>query len=192
MRSPELPDVVRCGEKATTFGTIGKDRTMTDITFKGSSVSTHGELPDVGSKALAFALVGTDLQPVKLSAFAGQQVVLNIFPSLDTGVCATSVRTFNEKAAGLKNTTVLCISRDLPFAQARFCGAEGIENVVTASDFRTTLGEDYGLTMIDGPLEGLLSRAVIVIDEKGVVTYTQQVPEITTEPDYDAALATLN
>ena len=164
---------------------------MTHITFKGSTVSTQHELPEVGSKAPRFELVGTDLQPVKLSDFAGRQVVLNIFPSLDTGVCANSVRTFNEKASRLTNTTVLCISRDLPFAQARFCGAEGIENVVTASDFRTTLGEDYGVTMVNGPLEGLLSRAVIVLDADGVVTYTQQVPEITTEPDYDAALAAL-
>lgn len=165
---------------------------MTQITFKGSPISTHGELPEIGTKALGFELVGTDLQPVKLSDFAGRRVVLNIFPSLDTGVCANSVRTFNEKAAGLENATVLCISRDLPFAQARFCGAEGIENVVTASDFRTTLGEDYGVTMINGPMEGLLSRAVIVLDANGVVTYAQQVPEITTEPDYEAALAVLN
>ncbi|MGO1383957.1 MAG: thiol peroxidase [Arachnia sp.] len=165
---------------------------MTDITFKGSPVSTHSELPEVGSKAPAFALVGTDLQAIQLSDYAGRRVVLNIFPSLDTGICANSVRTFNEKAAGLENAVVLCISRDLPFAQIRFCGAEGIENVVTASDFRTTLGEDYGVTMINGPMEGLLSRAVLVIDEKGLVTYTQQVPEITTEPDYDAALAALN
>ena len=165
---------------------------MTNITFKGNAVSIQGELPDVGSKATNFCLVGTDLQPVKLSDFAGRRVVLNIFPSLDTGICAMSVRTFNEKAAGLENATVLCISRDLPFAQARFCGAEGINNVVTASDFRTTLGEDYGVTMTDGPLEGLLSRAVVVLDEKGVVVYTEQVPEITTEPNYDAALAALN
>ncbi len=165
---------------------------MTQITFKGTPVTTQGELPEVGSKAANFKLVGTDLQPVKLSDFAGRRVVLNIFPSLDTGVCANSVRTFNEKAAELKNATVLCISRDLPFAQARFCGAEGIENVVTASDFRTTMGEDYGVTMINGPMEGLLSRAVVVIDEKGVVTYTEHVPEVTTEPDYDAALAALN
>lgn len=164
---------------------------MTQITFKGSAVSSHGELPDVGTKAPGFKLVGTDLQPVKLADFAGRKVVLNIFPSLDTGVCATSVRTFNEKAAGLENTTILCVSRDLPFAQARFCGAEGIENVVTASDFRTTMGEDYGVTMTDGPLEGLLSRSVVVLDENGTVVYTQQVPEITTEPDYDAALAAL-
>lgn len=164
---------------------------MTDITLKGSSVSTQGDLPDVGSKAIDFALVGPDLQPVKLSDFAGRRVVLNIFPSVDTGVCANSVRTFNQKASGLENTAVLCISRDLPFAQARFCGAEGIENVVVASDFRTTLGEDYGITMIDGPMEGLLSRAVIVLDEHHVVQYTQQVPEITEEPNYDAALAVL-
>lgn len=167
-------------------------RVMTQITFKGSPISTQGELPEIGSKALGFELVGTDLQPVKLSDFAGRRVVLNIFPSLDTGVCANSVRTFNEKAAGLENATVLCISRDLPFAQARFCGAEGIENVVTASDFRTTLGEDYGVTMINGPMEGLLSRAVIVLDANGVVIHAQQVPEITTEPDYEAALAVLN
>lgn len=164
---------------------------MTQITFKGSPVSTQGDLPDKGTKAPDFTLVGTDLQPVKLKDFSGRRVVLNIFPSLDTGVCANSVRTFNEKAAGLENATVLCISRDLPFAQARFCGAEGIENVVTASDFRTTMGEDYGVTMTDGPLEGLLSRSVVVLDESGTVVYTQQVPEITTEPDYDAALAAL-
>ncbi len=164
---------------------------MTEITFKGTPVTTQGDLPDVGSKAPKFELVGTDLKPVKLADFAGQQVVLNIFPSLDTGICANSVRTFNEKASELSNTTVLCISRDLPFAQARFCGAEGIENVVTASDFRTTMGEDYGVTMVNGPMEGLLSRAVVVLDEEGTVTYTQQVPEITTEPDYDAALAAL-
>ncbi|MDO5736907.1 MAG: thiol peroxidase [Propionibacteriaceae bacterium] len=165
---------------------------MTNITFKGDAVSIQGELPDVGSKAPNFGLVGTDLQPVKLSDFAGRRVVLNIFPSLDTGVCAMSVRTFNEKAAGLENATVVCISRDLPFAQARFCGAEGINNVITASDFRTTMGEDYGVTMTNGPLEGLLSRAVVVVNEKGVVIHTEQVPEITTEPDYDAALAALN
>ena len=174
------------------FGKIGKDHCMTQITFHGTPVSTQGELPDVGSKAGKFELVGADLQPVKLSDYAGRQLILNIFPSLDTGICANSVRAFNEKAAGMKDATVLCISRDLPFAQARFCGAEGIDNVVTASDFRTTMGEDYGVTMINGPLEGLLSRAVIVLDEHGTVKYTEQVPEITTEPDYDAALAALN
>lgn len=164
---------------------------MTDITFKGNPVSTHGELPAVGTPAPDFELVGTDLAPIRSRDFAGRRVILNIFPSLDTGVCAQSVRTFNEKAAGLDNTTVLCVSRDLPFAQARFCGAEGIENVLVASDFRTMLGETYGVTMIDGPLEGLLSRSVVVIDERGNVAYTEQVPEITTEPNYDAALGAL-
>jgi thiol peroxidase len=115
--------------------------------------------------------------------------VLNIFPSLDTGVCAASVRKFNELAAGLENTTVLCISNDLPFAQARFCGAEGIENVVTASGFRSSFGKDYGVTMVDGPLAGLLARSVVVLDDKGTVVYNQLVDEITTEPDYDAAIA---
>ncbi|MDO5066977.1 MAG: thiol peroxidase [Propionibacteriaceae bacterium] len=164
---------------------------MTDITLGGNPVRTHGSLPEVGSSAPAFELVGTDLGAIKLSDFAGSRVVLNIFPSVDTGVCAQSVRTFNERAAGLDNTKVLCISRDLPFALSRFCGAEGIEDVVVASDFRTTLGEDYGVTMVNGPLEGLLSRAVVVIDEQGKVRHAQQVAEIKTEPDYEAALAVL-
>ncbi len=164
---------------------------MTDITLGGNAVHTHGHLPEVGSKAPDFTLVGSDLSPIKLSDFAGTRLVLNIFPSVDTGVCAMSVRTFNERAAGLENTKVLCVSRDLPFALDRFCGAEGIENVIVASDFRTTLGEDYGITMTTGPLEGLLSRAVVVLDEDGRVVYVQQVPEIKEEPDYDAALAAL-
>ena len=164
---------------------------MTDITLNGTPVHTHGSLPTVGTKAPEFSLVGNDLSPVTLADFAGSRLILNIFPSVDTGVCAMSVRTFNERAAGLENTTVLCISRDLPFAQARFCGAEGIENVTVASDFRTTFGEDYGVTLISGPLEGLLARAVIVVDEKGTVVHSQLVPEITTEPDYEAAIAAL-
>ncbi|RRD04135.1 thiol peroxidase [Arachnia propionica] len=164
---------------------------MTDITLGGNPVRTHGSLPEVGTTAPNFELVGTDLGAIKLSDFAGSRVVLNIFPSVDTGVCAQSVRTFNERAAGLANTKVLCISRDLPFALSRFCGAEGIEDVVVASDFRTTLGEDYGVTMVNGPLEGLLSRAVVVLDEQGKVLHTEQVPEIKTEPDYEAALAVL-
>ena len=164
---------------------------MTDITLNGTPVHTHGSLPTVGTKAPGFTLVGNDLSPIALADFAGSRLILNIFPSVDTGICATSVRTFNERAAGLENTTVLCISRDLPFAQARFCGAEGIENVTVASDFRTTFGEDYGVTMISGPLEGLLARAVIVVDEKGTVVHSQLVPEITTEPDYEAAIAAL-
>ncbi|MDO5083186.1 MAG: thiol peroxidase [Arachnia propionica] len=164
---------------------------MTDITLGGNPVRTHGSLPEVGTTAPNFELVGTDLGAIKLSDFAGSRVVLNIFPSVDTGVCAQSVRTFNERAARLANTKVLCISRDLPFALSRFCGAEGIEDVVVASDFRTTLGEDYGVTMVNGPLEGLLSRAVVVLDEQGKVLHSEQVPEIKTEPDYEAALAVL-
>ena len=165
---------------------------MAAITFKGNPIHSISELPAVGSDAPDFEATGVDLGEVKLSDFAGQKLVINIFPSLDTGVCATSVRTFNEKAAGLEGAKVLNISRDLPFAQARFCGAEGIDNVVVASDFRTGFGETYGVTMKSGPLKGLLSRAVVVIDEDGKVVYTEQVPEIGQEPDYDAALAALN
>lgn len=164
---------------------------MSTITFKGQPVSTRAELPPTNKPAPVFTLVGTDLENISLADFDGP-VVLNVLPSVDTGVCAQSVRTFNEKAASLAGTTVLCISRDLPFAQARFCGAEGIENVVMASDFRTTFGETYGLTMIDGPLQGLLSRAVIVIDKDKNIVYSEQVPEIGQEPNYDAALAALN
>lgn len=164
---------------------------MAEITFKGNPVKTVGELPQVGSKAPDFQLVGTDLGDVKLGDFAGGNVVLNIFPSLDTGVCAQSVRTFNEKATGLQGTKVVNISNDLPFAQARFCGAEGIENAVAASGFRSNFGDDFGVTMADGPLQGLLSRAVVVLDGEGNVVYTEQVPEIAQEPDYDAALAAL-
>jgi len=170
---------------------MGDDLPMTDITLDGTPVHTHGSLPAVGTKAPGFTLVGNDLSPVALADFAGSRLILNVFPSVDTGICATSVRTFNERAAGLENTKVLCISRDLPFAQARFCGAEGIENVTVASDFRTTFGETYGVTMITGPLEGLLARAVIVLDEKGNVTHSQLVPEIKQEPDYEAAIAAL-
>lgn len=164
---------------------------MTSITLRGNAIDTHSSLPEVGSTAPDFELVGTDLAPVRKSDFAGRKIVLNIFPSLDTGICATSVRTFNERAAGLEDTTVVCVSRDLPFAQKRFCGAEGIDDVVVASDFRTTLGEDYGVTMVTGPMEGLLSRAVVVLDADGRVLYTEQVPEIGQEPDYEAAIAAL-
>ena len=164
---------------------------MANITFKGNPASTVGQLPATGSPAPAFTLVGTDLSDVTLESLAGRQVVLNIFPSVDTGVCATSVRTFNEKAAGLENTTVVCASADLPFALGRFCGAEGIENVVAASSFRSDFGQTYGATLADTPLAGLLSRAVVVIDAGGKVVYTEQVPEIGQEPDYDSALAAL-
>lgn len=165
---------------------------MATITLGGNPIHTNGELPKVGSKAPDFQLVKTDLSVASLSDFAGSKLVLNIFPSVDTGVCATSVRTFNQKASTLKNTKVLCISRDLPFAQKRFCGAEGIENVENLSDFKEgDFGKNYGLTMTDGPLAGLHSRVVIVVDENGVVTHAQQVPEIADEPNYETALASL-
>ncbi|GAA1736950.1 thiol peroxidase [Brachybacterium phenoliresistens] len=165
---------------------------MASITFQQNPVSTVGELPAQGTAAPDAELVGADLSPVTISGLRGSRVVLNIFPSLDTGTCALSVRTFNERAAGLEGTTVLCVSKDLPFAQARFCGAEGIENVTVASAFRSDFGEAYGVTMTDGPLAGLLSRAVVVLDAEGTILYTQQVPEIADEPDYDAALAALS
>ena len=164
---------------------------MANTAFQGSPVKTVGELPAKGEQSPAFSLVGSDLGDVNSQDYSGKRVVLNIFPSLDTGVCAASVRKFNELASGLENTTVVCVSNDLPFAQARFCGAEGIENVVTASGFRSSFGKDFGATMVDGPLAGLLARSVVVLDEKGTVTYTQLVDEITTEPDYDSAIAAL-
>jgi thioredoxin-dependent peroxiredoxin len=165
---------------------------MAKITLKGNEINTIGELPKVGEEARDFSLVKGDLSQVSLSDFKGSKLVLNIFPSLDTGTCAASVRNFNKLAAGLENTKVLCISRDLPFAQNRFCGAEGIENVVTLSDFATGgFGKNYGLEIVDGPLQGLHSRAVVVLDEQGKVVYNQQVPEIVDEPDYNKALEAL-
>ncbi|OFT25255.1 lipid hydroperoxide peroxidase [Brevibacterium sp. HMSC08F02] len=164
---------------------------MADITFQGDPITTVGNLPEKGAQAPAFTLVGTDLSDVTLKDFAGKQLVINIFPSIDTGVCQASVRTFNEKAGGRDNTVVLNVSKDLPFAQERFCAAEGIDNVVSASAFRSSFGEDYGVTMTAGPLEGLLSRAVVVVDAEGSVVYTEQVPEIGQEPDYEAALGAL-
>lgn len=165
---------------------------MATITLGGNPINTTGELPVKGMQAPNFTLVKTDLSTATLADFAGSKLVLNIFPSIDTGVCATSVRTFNQKASELKNTKVLCISRDLPFAQKRFCGAEGLENVENLSDFNDgSFGAAYGLTITDGPLAGLHSRAVIVLDENGKVTYAEQVPEIAQEPNYDLALAAL-
>lgn len=165
---------------------------MATITLGGNPIQTIGELPAVGSKAPDFTLVKEDLSTVTLADFKGKKVILNIFPSIDTGVCATSVRTFNQKASQMENTTVLCISKDLPFAQKRFCGAEGLEQVVNASDFRNgDFGKEYGLTIVDGVLQGLHSRVVIVLDENGVVKYTEQVPEIAQEPNYEACLAAL-
>ena len=164
---------------------------MTEITFRGTPVTTVGQLPEVGTAAPGFVVTGGDLQPLTNEAFAGKKLVLNIFPSVDTGVCAMSVRTFNERAADLDNTAVVCVSRDLPFALNRFCGAEGIENVTVTSDFRTGFGDAYGVTFADGPLRGLLSRSVVVIDADGVVRHTEHVAETGQEPDYDAALAAL-
>ena len=165
---------------------------MANITLGGNPVKTSGELPQNGTEAPQFTLTGTDLSSVSLSDFKGTKLVLNIFPSIDTGTCATSVRKFNEKASSLENTKVLCISRDLPFAQKRFCGAEGLENVISLSDFKDgSFGNSYGLTIADGPLAGLHSRAVVVVDENGNVKYTEQVSEIADEPNYENALAAL-
>ena len=165
---------------------------MAQITLKGNTINTVGELPSKGEQAKNFTLVKNDLSRVSLDDFNAKKLVLNIFPSLDTGTCAASVRKFNEAAAGLDDTEVLCISRDLPFAQARFCGAEGINNVVTLSDYETgKFGDDYDLTIADGPLKNLHSRVAIVLDENRKVVYTQQVPEIVDEPDYDEALNAL-
>lgn len=165
---------------------------MAQITIQGNAINTGGSLPNVGDVAKDFELIKSDLSPAKLSDYKGQRVVLNIFPSVDTGICAQSVREFNKKAADLTNTKVLCISRDLPFAQARFCGAEGIENVETLSDFATgDFGKNYGLDIVDGVFANLHSRAVVVLDEEGVVMYTEQVPEIAQEPNYEAAMKVL-
>ena len=165
---------------------------MATITLKGNSIHTNGNLPEVGSQAPDFKLTKTDLSSATLADYKGSKVVLNIFPSIDTGTCAASVRQFNQEAAELENTKVLCISRDLPFAQARFCGAEGIENVINLSDYGIgTFGKNYGLEITDGPLQHLHSRAVIVLDEHAKVLYTEQVPEIVDEPNYKAALEAL-
>lgn len=165
---------------------------MASIKLAGNPIHTSGDLPRVGTKAQNFKLIKSDLGEVSLSDYAGSNLILNIFPSIDTGVCATSVRTFNQKAASLENTKVLCISRDLPFAQKRFCGAEGIENVENLSDFKTgAFGNDYGLSIIDGPLAGLHSRVVIVLDQNGFVLHAEQVADITSEPNYEAAIAVL-
>jgi thiol peroxidase len=165
---------------------------MAKITLKGNPVNTIGNLPKTEEQAADFSLVKSDLSKVSLADYKGIRLVLNIFPSLDTGVCAASVRQFNKIAGDLKNTKVLCISRDLPFAQARFCGAEGLNNVITLSDFATgDFGKNYGLEITDGPLQNLHSRAVVILDENHKVIYTEQVPEITTEPDYEKALKNL-
>lgn len=164
---------------------------MATTNFQQDPVQTSGELPAVGDTLPDFTLVGTDLAEFSAADFSGKRIVLNVFPSVDTGVCAASVRRFNELAAGLENTAVICASHDLPMALGRFCGAEGLENVISGSGFRTSFGEDYGLVLKGSPLKGLLARAVIVVDEAGKVAHVELVDEITTEPDYDAALAAL-
>lgn len=166
---------------------------MAQVTLGGNPCHTVGELPAVGSQAPDFKLTKNDLSDVSLHEFKGRKLVLNVFPSIDTAVCATSVRKFNERAAALSGTSVLCVSADLPFAQKRFCAAEGIANVTPLSTLRRggAFGQDYGVRLVDGPLEGLLARSVLVLDENGRVLHAELVAEIKNEPDYDAALAAL-
>ncbi len=165
---------------------------MAAITLKGNTINTSNSLPKIGTKAPDFKLTASDLATHSLSTYSGNKIVLNIFPSIDTGTCAQSVRTFNKEASALSNTKVLCISRDLPFAQARFCAAEGLENVINLSDFKDgSFGISYGLNIIDGPLESLHSRCVIILDEHGTVIYNEQVAEIVDEPNYKNAIEAL-
>lgn len=165
---------------------------MATITLEGNEIHTVGELPAIGSDAPAFTLTNSEMGEVSLADYTGRKVILNIFPSIDTGVCAESTRRFNAAGGSLDNTDVLCISADLPFALSRFCGAENLDNVITLSTFRNPeFGNDYGVTITDGPIRGLNSRAIVIIDEGGKVIYTEQVPEIVQEPDYDAALTKL-
>lgn len=166
---------------------------MAEIKFKGNTVHTKGNLPTIGTNAPDFTLTKTDLSELSLKDLTGKKLLLNIFPSIDTGVCATSVRTFNKEAADLTNTLILCISADLPFAQARFCGAEGLDKVTPISDFRhKEFGDRYGVRIAEGALAGLLSRAIVIIDAHGKIAYTEQVAEIAQEPDYKAALTALS
>ena len=164
---------------------------MSTIRFHGEPAHTVGELPAVGSAAPAFALTAADLSDLTSESLAGKRVVLNIFPSIDTGVCAASVREFNKRAASLDNTAVVCVSADLPFAASRFCAAEGIDDVLVGSSFRSSFGKDYGVTLVDTPLAGLLARAVVVLDAEGTVLHRELVADIADEPNYDAAVAVL-
>jgi len=165
---------------------------MATITLEGNPFTTIGELPKLGSEAPTFTALKADLSECELADMRGMRVILNIFPSIDTGVCAASTHRFNKEAGSLENTVVVCVSVDLPFALSRFCGAEGLADVVPVSVFRNPeFGNSYGVTIADGPLAGLLSRAVVVIDETGTIIYTEQVPEITAEPDYTSALSVL-
>jgi thioredoxin-dependent peroxiredoxin len=162
---------------------------MATTALGGNPVHTVGELPGIGDPSPGFSLVGMDFSEVTLPE--GTRTILNIFPSVDTGVCSASVRKFNELAAGFQDTTVICVSNDVPMSQSRFCGAEGIENVTVASGFRSSFGDDYGVRLTDGKWENLLARAVVIVDADGKVAYTQLVPEIATEPDYDDVVAAL-
>lgn len=164
---------------------------MATIEFQGKTLNTVGDLPAVGQAAPEFTTVNTDLEDVTLKDYAGKRVVLNVFPSIDTGVCAQSVREFNKRAAGLDNTVVVTVSMDLPFALGRFCGAEGIDNVVATSAFRSSFGEDYGIKFADGPMKGLMARGVIVIDTDGNVLYSSLTPSVGEEPAYDEILNVL-
>jgi thiol peroxidase len=165
---------------------------MAKITLKGNAINTYGTLPVIGSKAPGFVLTKADLTDISLNDYRNKRIVLNIFPSIDTSVCAASVRRFNAEAGNLHDTIVLCVSADLPFAASRFCGTEGLSNVITLSTFRhPEFGDTYGVRIIDGVMAGLMSRAIVIIDETGNVTYTEQVPEISHEPDYAAALKTI-
>lgn len=169
-----------------------KQEIMAHVTLGGAPCNTNGELPVIGSKSPSFTLKNVDLSILNSEELAGSNVILNIFPSIDTGTCATSVRTFNQRASELQNTKVICVSRDLPFAQKRFCGAEGIENVTTASDFSTgEFGRTFGVTIVDGPFEALHARAIVVLNPEGTVLHTELVSEIGNEPNYDAAIAVL-
>lgn len=164
---------------------------MAKITLRGTEISTSGELPAVGTPAPDFSLVAADLSELTLASYAGKRLILNIYPSIDTPTCAQSTRVFNEEVTELDNTVVLCVSADLPFAQSRFCGAEGLENVATASTFRSGFALDYGVQITDGPLQGLTARAVVVINPEGQVIHSELVPEIAQEPDYAAAKSSL-
>jgi thiol peroxidase len=165
---------------------------MSTVLFGETEAHTSGSLPEVGSKAPEFTLTDTELSDITLSSLRGKRVVLNIFPSINTGVCQSSVREFNKRASELDNTVVVCVSKDLPFAHKAFCGAEGIENVISASQYKnTSFNEGYQVELVDSPFEGLFSRAVVVVDENGTVIYTEQVPAIGQEPDYEAAIASL-
>lgn len=164
---------------------------MSTTRFHGEPANTVGELPAVGSAAPAFSLTAADLSDLTSESLAGKRVVLNIFPSIDTGVCAASVREFNKRAASLDNTAVVCVSADLPFAARRFCAAEGIDDVLVGSSFRSSFGKDYGVTLVDTPLAGLLARAVVVLDADGTVLHEELVADMANEPNYDAAVAVL-